>query len=812
MSEQDLHKADYFIAPELHFWKWTDAGRVVQWRGGDTICYRDDLVNILRQLEGYGLIPISSLLLVLYSCRKSLDIQKKYELLGALQLSGGEEKYEAAALYKSIDDAVELSRIIEALPHKYRSDNARVHLLHTLFTEKDFVLSNQAARKQLDDLASGRMDDLLAEQAEVLGHAAWLLELAPLCKALERFPTAEKLEMALGTGVTKAPAPVQITIEEEGGQSLLDQLSKDDQTAGLAKLARRLVALLQIPLHSTRGNDMSFGGISDISNRGNYDQLLLTELAYDTDLLSVRLVNNEALYYRREQPPDNPRKRKIILIDETLRLWGLPRVFALASALAFVQKQRKGEQMEAWALVGDRLEPIDIHSKKGVLQALTVMSPDLHAAGALYKAGEQFTQDNETELLLVTFAANMSHPAFAAAVQAVRSRLSYLVTVDREGTVEFSSINKGRTKLLGKAVIDANEWLHVPSGVRTKKTGKKDEYKPAFFDLLKAPLLLPIHSAKSGKYFGNQQAALLVGTKRRLLYVPKYGKGAVELLPEVPGGSYIFGLDDSAHAYLLVWHHVNGKNKFRFFTIGLREMDIQMSETETSGNVSRYPFFKNGIYYYLSEGKTIRYDAYTHQLLEPAEAEQYHKLAPPHLLGRPAPEAYNLEPILRPGYNIITKALEVGIDEKNGLRIGRWQLDISKYGSPHGETLYLSEIFRGIPLVAKARGGSVPVDYYPNRQIRFSEFRWTDGTILVIDSRGLLHLRSGNQSLHEISFTFVTGINLACWSSSGEWCGNSYFLPAHFNPNKIIPEQQFYEKYFTPIIEYIRRNAVTTEI
>ena len=106
MAEQHTYKADYFIAPELHFWKWTDGGRVVQWRGGDTICYRDDLVKILRQLEGYGLIPISSLLLVLYSCRKPLGIQKKYELLGALQLSGGEEKYEAAALYKSIDDAV----------------------------------------------------------------------------------------------------------------------------------------------------------------------------------------------------------------------------------------------------------------------------------------------------------------------------------------------------------------------------------------------------------------------------------------------------------------------------------------------------------------------------------------------------------------------------------------------------------------------------------------------------------------------------------------------------------------------------------
>ena len=59
----------YFKFSQQYFWQWAEDGEVVEWRNGDTICYREDLANILAATAESGLPPIGTILLLLVACQ-----------------------------------------------------------------------------------------------------------------------------------------------------------------------------------------------------------------------------------------------------------------------------------------------------------------------------------------------------------------------------------------------------------------------------------------------------------------------------------------------------------------------------------------------------------------------------------------------------------------------------------------------------------------------------------------------------------------------------------------------------------------------
>src|SRR5690349_9429849 len=77
MSNKWKDVIDFFRPPEKYFWQWAENGHVIEWRDGDTICYRDELMAILKQLEATGWPSFGSILLVISACRE------KHETLAA---------------------------------------------------------------------------------------------------------------------------------------------------------------------------------------------------------------------------------------------------------------------------------------------------------------------------------------------------------------------------------------------------------------------------------------------------------------------------------------------------------------------------------------------------------------------------------------------------------------------------------------------------------------------------------------------------------------------------------------------------------
>lgn len=79
-------------------------------------------------------------------------------------------------------------------------------------------------------------------------------------------------------------------------------------------------------------------GYSGLGRRGSIDNMVLTELAWDDQELARRIVDNEVLYYAREQQHEEEGREHLLLIDASASMRGDRATFARAMALATGKK------------------------------------------------------------------------------------------------------------------------------------------------------------------------------------------------------------------------------------------------------------------------------------------------------------------------------------------------------------------------------------------------------------------------------------------------------------------------------------------
>jgi MoxR-vWA-beta-propeller ternary system domain bpX0 len=293
MIAVENHTVKYFRPPEGDFWFWSDNGTVIAWTFGNTICYRDDLIALLRQVNS-GMPPLSPLLLLIAACKEKLPetsirffMRKLSDFNGAAQNS---------KLHKTLKYALTFLDTVSLLPENLRTGQKRIHLIYEVFSGASFTFNNRQLQDAIDELNSGRIDnDVFNLSSEKITEEDFTNCLLYFCTALQKYPTLQSLTVKLRTGLDEIPTAVPGLLPETESGNLYDQLLQDPETAGIARLAKRLTAAVNIPMQSKGSSDQPFGGISDITNRGNYDKLLLSELAHDDELLMARLVNKSRL-------------------------------------------------------------------------------------------------------------------------------------------------------------------------------------------------------------------------------------------------------------------------------------------------------------------------------------------------------------------------------------------------------------------------------------------------------------------------------------------------------------------------------------
>lgn len=792
----------FFRASRHYFWCWAEEGDIVEWQNGDTLCYRDDLSNLLSAVAEEGLPPLGTVLLLLGACQeRSLHIAEQSLADCIKKMATEVQMRETLMDFKT--QAFEFLELIQSLPANLRKGNNRVHLLNTLTKRIPNKIPAPKAQDIVATLTNGRWDSLFIRNNLRVHIKTITTDLENLCYLYSWIPGKEDLEHLLETGVKKPPPPIPIE-EEKAPIDLLAILAEDPRTLGLSRLTKRLLAAFHIPMRTTGASDLPLGGVADITNRGDFDRLLISELAQDQDVLSARLVNNEALYLRREEPPNQTIRNRIVLIDQTIRMWGIPRVFSISAALALEQKKKGIAEQSVYGLAGSTATKLDLNTQKGVLSALKQLHPHLHCGEALEDIQQSlYEQGYQREMVLITEEEAFHQAAFQAHFNRVKYNISFVLLVSRTGDFWFYQYQKSNRKLLSQAQVDLNKLLFARSTkpiLSPKRPGKlpyalRLETFPLGFPALqfnyKREYTFMIPDEKGVLCITPDHRALLWGGRAW-----EAGDAAKEILTHIEYGDYHFGYESPSTIFILV----RQANSIQLYTLKLEEDAVQ-KHTITLDTINSFfnVVYQDGLFKLFNYNEDYQIDPVAGRL-EKLDLPYQQKGIFKGLIMQANQYKHSatlIKPMTNSGYSILTRIKRIYINESENLCLNNWQITLEQ------QALRLEKVepkLAGFQAPRLSQGKRL-VQENPN--ILFGVKEWQDGSKAFVDSRGFLHLKSSDPKIPEICLVIAINIPLPCWASNGTYTGAGAFIPKH-EKQSIVPAKQFYEETIEKFIEKLQ--------
>ncbi len=572
MTPTDFDKAASYFQPDpLHFWAWRDGGAEIVLSYGDShrvLMLREELALILNELQPEGWPPLSAILLICAGARERWP-ELKPDLLQALATTKfGSRLNESCTSH--------LDRI-HALPADLRSTPAaKARLVRFIYSSGFAALKPAEATSALDYLHTVLpfvpQEQPPAKSVELIDNPEENDWYRPLLGGIQRI-SEQALRNRFETGLEAdvAPAPLAIPDLPASHGARLFEWSNDLELYGLARIARQLISVITWPRPVSERQPLPLGGVADLTNRGSLDRLLLSELAQDDDVLMVRLALNESLYIRREQPEDPGTQQRAIFVDTSLRLWGLPRVYAAAVALTLAAAEDTNSDLtirvnatgfdslndqEAEAPTVDlpiaglamrlkfpdqpdsEVRTIDVRTRAGVQQLLAALSPYLDPTPSIISWSQQVLEESpESELVIVTAREVFDQPAFQAGLNKLPPNYRVAI-VSRTGQFELVSHSPHGWKKLCAAELDLEELLKPPVTKRreTTITGCPTDRLPAILRADPFPLLLT-HSLKLEHTFsaGEDRMISIAAGGRALLWTQPH-RGGRQLISGLPKG------------------------------------------------------------------------------------------------------------------------------------------------------------------------------------------------------------------------------------------------------------------------------------
>lgn len=872
MNHAARQTLDYFRVAPGSVWKWEEEGRVLAWEDGTTLAFREELDVILARLAPQGLPPFAALVILLAASRGKFlppsastpSQNPREQLLGVLQDRG-----QAAV-------SAELTKLSDLPPELLHSAQGKAFLAATIFEGHHSGLSIAAS----EQIAA---DPDLWDEAELNSPAPgarpidWKAILWMAASGL-RHHTRESLLLRLRTGLDARPQAVT-TVElppDQRVRRLLGELSQEPEHAGLARVARDLMAAIRLPTALAEPDELAPGGASGLGNRGPLDRLLLSELAHDDLTLSTRIALNEALYIQREPPALQPEHGLVLVLDAGLRMWGVPRVIAASAALALVAGHRGTGAISVWRPEERSLAPVDLLSRTGLDRHLAILRPELDCRQSLPALARKLTADQDSDVVFLIHRDLLGDPDLPALLTNAASGRGYVLAIDHDGLVSLYPLPWSTARPLAQAQLDLDHLVPKASGETPApplidRTAAGDF--PAIFQIHPFPFRLSIQG-KIEKMLRTATGGICVGSDRRLLEWEKNNFGARQLISELPGGTICWMEKDDRDRIIVVKGRAgtNGMATVTILHAGAAEpliarftgpqhvpaahiqQDVLLVVLHTrivvvsleNGSVlsetgfptgaiwlnGRYFFSGSGIRYASWDGSAVRWDdaisgrnlglseialafdrkgtgcwillrngallapdgaAYLqtgHSILRAVAVERGEHViiyestnSQPHLVDLTSKRTTTL-PLKATAEHFVNQTLTpptrpvqcrfnaVLSSPSQGLCIRR----------PKGKWLRFSATQQGLRLIPATEDSSFGDEHpfyplsTPNRfGCTLQVASWPNGSKAWLDSRGLLHLRSHNPEIPELSLILTDQTELAAWSSDGTLCGNPFF-------------------------------------
>lgn len=528
----DRQKLVQWLAPpNTGLWKWAEDGQVIVWHDGSTITFRREIEMILREMGGNGLPPFCGLVILLAMCRGAVVPQMKHS-----------PSWTSSSTYLydySVREIARFSRDVLATT-RGKAVLAEMVFAHCMsFMGGEPVDANtlvdllETSRFSAEELNAATSVDLSSDRLLQLFHLR-LKEITP-----------ESFLLRVKTGLDDLPSASDADdlLPAERMKRFLDQLQDDQEHAGIARVARDIMAALQFPRKLNEMDDLAIGGFSDISNRGQLDRLLLSELAHDDLTLAVRVALNEALYIRREPPVRQPPMAMAILLDTGIRLWGIPRVLATSVALAVVAKDRTRVAVQVSRPIRGGIESADLFTRDGLVNHLGSLMTAPHPGYTLRAFFSSFhRRDIRTDAMIIVASDTFQDEEFRNALDkaAPDGGTVYVATVDRGGQFAMYQYPLKRQPPIVQAVIDVDKLFRPPKPGQVPLVNKAiDPDLPVILGMKPFPLLLPVLKHPRHVLCFDDGGGVAV-VDRSLVWWKSQNRGVVMVLDDLPAGMVLF--------------------------------------------------------------------------------------------------------------------------------------------------------------------------------------------------------------------------------------------------------------------------------
>ena len=610
----------YLLPPDRSFWHWQAGGDVVAWQGGSTIAFRAELVQILRRLAPERLPPLSTLLLVLAATRDNWD-ELPFEV-GDSAAWGftSEEAPEIAALLVNRNG---LRKLRELDPELRCSVEAKVVLAESVFEQVRPVATPEEAAIILQYLEHGIVEVLQeATLAAVMQQPVGRLthqDLRDLRRRIEAVDAAA-LRLRCRTSLDQLPLPATVELSQaQQVRNLLGLLQHDSELQGLARLARQLMAAVSLPRAVSDPDELQIGGLSDITNRGPLDRLLLTELVHDDLTLAVRVSVNEALYLRRESPPRTPERERALLLESGIRSWGAPRVFATAVALALVATTDSHTRVATFRAQGADAIPIDLLSREGLIEHLEALQPESHPGDALHAFARHLAEGKlAAQPVIVTTEDVLADEAFVQALTHSPLATVHVATVNRDGDFLLIERNLRGRKTLRQARLDLATLFADEPARRVSELIDRDWVTdlPAVFSILPFPLLLSTSLRQEQMIHLKDQGVLGVTKDGRLMHWHQMQPlGAVQLSDALPIGRLHWYPQQSTGATVLAVLAERQSHALHLLKVRLHEQKCETVVLELA-KTARIIAIHNGVVLAVQDNQLLSIDKDSGEVVE----------------------------------------------------------------------------------------------------------------------------------------------------------------------------------------------------
>ncbi|BAV07989.1 Ribosomal protein L7/L12 C-terminal domain-containing protein [Filimonas lacunae] len=536
----------YFGECHSYWWTWQDDASVISLREGNTIVFQEELCNILEDMQVQGWPPLGALLLILMACgnNTSASLHQLHDHL-LLDFLKNEPKGDAegADVNGLFVKGWALIRNIAEIPKEYtQGPNKRLLVLHLLRKNRHPVAMPRTAqwlqlfRSDYKDSREreGLVRVLTFGQGEAIRK--FLGDFAFLAKLAAQYPTVDSILEGLVPGQEILPVPEweeELATNSMLPEAWIETLLAKDATFAVGALIRHVWAGLRIPLHMYQPGAQPLGGITDITNKGSLEGLLVSEFANEEVLLLSRLANNEALYYQREVPPVADDTERVILLDVSLKNWGVPRQLAYALGIAIGRHPKTDMNCHLYA-IGKQCREVLYQTTEEIENSLRQMDTGVHAASGLQQffAGRQPT--DRMEIIFISTEAAARHEEVQQVIRLHYSVFKYWITVNGSGRVSVWKNKRQGQQLVQQMQLPLEKLWSKKLVSRVPKQEKVLVPKtdmPIGDTLDRCPLLYPAR-----KYvlhlLASDEKAYIVSKHRQLFQVYKSDIGyPMKLLP-----------------------------------------------------------------------------------------------------------------------------------------------------------------------------------------------------------------------------------------------------------------------------------------